>query len=95
MGEPANYTVEQFQRLFKCTGLLKTGKEKRRLARTGESTVVRAETITSSINGKWLEAKIFSERNAECLTSSTKTVTDVPLIPKTGWKAFLSQDLPQ
>ena len=35
-------------------------------------------------NGKWLEAKILRERNAESLTSSTKTVTDVPLIPKSG-----------
>lgn len=44
-------------------------------------------------NRKWLEAKILQERNAESLTSSTKTVTDVALIPKTGWKAFPSQDL--
>ena len=33
------------------------------------------------------------ERDAESLTSSTKTVNDVPVtVPQTGWKAFPSQD---
>ena len=35
----------------------------------------------------------MQERNAESLTSSTKTVNDVPVtVPQTGWKAFPSQD---
>ena len=45
-------------------------------------------------NGKWLEAKILRKRNAESLSSSTKTVNDVPVtVPQSGWKAFSSQDL--
>ena len=45
-------------------------------------------------NGKWLEAKILRNRKPESLEASIKTVPDVPLIPKTGWKAFPSKDLP-
>ena len=45
-------------------------------------------------SGKWLEAKILRNRKPESLEASIKTVPDVPLIPKTGWKAFPSQDLP-
>ena len=44
-------------------------------------------------NGKWLEAKILRNRKPESLEASIKTVPDVLLIPKTGWKAFPSQDL--
>ena len=45
-------------------------------------------------NGKWLELKILRNRKPESLEASIKTVHDVPLIPKTGWKAFPSQDIP-
>ena len=44
--------------------------------------------------GKWLEANILQNRKSESLESSINTVPDVPLIPKTGWRAFPSQDLP-
>ena len=44
-------------------------------------------------NGKWLEAKILRNRKPESLEVSIKTVPDVRLIPKTGWKAFPSKDL--
>jgi len=36
----------------------------------------------------------LKDRKAESLETSTKTMPDVPLILKTGWKAFPSQDLP-
>lgn len=45
-------------------------------------------------NEKWLEVKILRARNDKNLKTGAKAVSDVPPIPKTGWKAFPSQDLP-
>ena len=96
-GEPAKYTVEQLKRWLKCRGIKQTGKREDLLARVNDCLKSGNSHILDSCidNGKWLEAKILRERNAESLTSSTNTVNDVPVtVPQTGWKAFPSQDLP-
>ena len=95
-GELAKYTVEQLKRLLKCRGIKQTGKREDLLAHVNDCLTCKngnSHILDSCIdNGKWLEAKILRERNAESLTSSTKTVNDVPVtVPQTGWKAFPSQ----
>lgn len=94
--EPSNYTVEQLKRWLKCRGLKQGGKREDLFARVNDSLKSgNYQILDSSIdNGKWLEAKILREKNAGSLQTSSKVVSDVPLIPTTGWKAFPSQDLP-
>ena len=96
-GEPANYTVEQLERWLKCRGIKQTVKREDLLVRVKDCLKSGNSHILDSCidNGKWLEVKILRERNAESLTSNTKTVNDVPVtVPQTGWKVFPSQDLP-
>ena len=94
--EPANYTVEQLKRWLKCRGLKQSGKREDLLARVNDSLKSGNHHILDPgiHNGKWLEAKILRNRKPESLETSIKNVPDVQLIPKTGWKAFPSQELP-
>ena len=94
--EPANYIVEHLKRWFKCRGLKQAGKREDLLTRVNDCLKSGNHHILDPgiDNGKWLEAKILRNRKPESLEASTKTVPDVLLIPKTGWKAFPSQDLP-
>ena len=93
--EPANYTVEQLKRWLKCRGLKQAGKREDLLARVNDCLKSGNHRILDPgiDNGKWLEAKILRNRKPESLEASIKTMPDVLLIPKTGWKAFPSQDL--
>jgi len=98
-GEPANYTVEQLpvKRWLKCRGIKQTGKREDLLAPVKDCLKSGNSHILDSCidNGKWLEAKVLRERNAESLTSNTKTVNDfLVTVSLTGWKAFPSQNLP-
>ena len=80
-GEPANYTVEQLKRWLKCRSIKPTGKREDLHVRVKDSLKSGNSHILDSCidNGKWLEAKILRERNAESLTSNTKTMNDVPV----------------
>ena len=80
-GEPANYTVEQLKRWLKCRVIKQTGKREDLLVRVKDCLKSGNSHILDSCidNGKWLEAKILRQRNAESLTSNTKTVNDVPV----------------
>ena len=81
---------------MKCRGLKQAGKREDLLARVKDNVKSgNHQILDSSIdNGKWLETKILRQKNAESLQPSSTVVSDVPLILKTGWKAFPSQDLP-
>ena len=96
--EPVNYTVEQLKRwLSKCRGLKQAGKREDLLARVNNCLKggINHHILNPSIDdGKWMEVKILKDRKGESLETSTKTMPDVPLILKTCWKAFPSQDLP-
>ena len=94
--EPAKYTVEQLKRWLKCRGLKQARNRKDLLARVNDCLKSGNHHILDPgiDNGKWLKAKILRNRKPESLEASIKTVPDVPLIPKSGWKPFPSQDLP-
>ena len=87
------YTVEQLKRWLKCRGLKQARKREGLLgARVNDCLKSRNHHILDPgiDNGKWLEVKILRNRKPESLEASIKIVHDVPLIPKTGWKAFPS-----
>ena len=88
-GELAKYTVEQLKRLLKCRGIKQTGKREDLLAHVNDCLTCKnrnSHILDSCIdNGIWLEAKILRERNAESLTSSTKTVNDVSVDCSADW----------
>ena len=88
--EPASYTVEQLKRWLKCRGLKQAGKREDLLARVNDCLKSgRHHILDPSIdNGKWLEVKILRDRNDESFKTSAKALSDVPPIPKTGWKVF-------
>ena len=91
------YTVEQLKCWLKCRGLKQSGKREDLLGAQVNDCLKSGNhhILDPGIdNGKWLEAKILRNRKPESLEASIKTVPDVPLIPKTGWKAFPSKDLP-
>ena len=94
--EPGNYTVEQLKRWLKSWGLKQARKRKDLLARVNGCLKKGNHNILDPgiDNGKWLEAKIWRNRKPESLEASIKSVPNVSLIPKTGWKAFPSQDFP-
>ena len=70
-GEPAKYTVEQLKRWLKlkCRGIKQTRKREDLLARVNDCLKSgNSHILDSCIDiGKWLEAKILRERNAESL----------------------------
>ena len=91
------YTVEQLKCWLKCRRLKQAGKREDMLGAHVNDCLKSGNhhILDPGIdNGKWLEVNILRNRKPESLEASIKTVHDVPLIPKTGWKAFPSQDLP-
>ena len=66
-GEPANYTVEQLKCWLKCRGIKQTGEREDLLVRVKDClNSGNSHILDSCIDyGKWLEAKILRERNAE------------------------------
>ena len=91
--DPENYTVEQLKRWLRCRGLKLHGKRADLIARVRDSLKSSNHYVLdpSIDEGKWLQAKILKEKNAD--QSTVKSLT-IPITPKAGWKAFPSQDIP-
>ncbi|PFX25222.1 hypothetical protein AWC38_SpisGene10168 [Stylophora pistillata] len=85
--------VSQLKRWLKCRGLKLSGKRTDLIAsvcnclKSGNFFVLDSSTD----DGKWLEAKILGEKKV-----NQRHYNDLaaPVIPKTGWRAFPSQDIP-
>lgn len=90
---PASYTLEQLKCWLKCMGLKQAAEREDLLVRVNDCLKSENHHILDLgiDNGKWLKAKILRHRKPESLEVSIKTMPDVPLIPKTCWKALPSK----
>lgn len=88
-----NYMVSQLKRWLKCWGLRLSGKRTDLVARIRDCLKSANFYVldSSTDNGKWLEAKILKEKKVDQRHYNDLAV---PVIPKTGWRAFPSQDIP-
>ena len=91
--EPEEYTVEQLKRWLKCRGLKLSGKRDELVKRVRDCVAIgNHHTLDPSIDdGKWFAAKVLKESSD---SQPSCTSTSVPFIPSTGWRAFLSQNIP-
>lgn len=91
--EPENYTVEQLKRWLKCRGLKQGGKRAELITRVTDCIKAGSHHIldVSIDDGKWFAVKVHRENSNVQFTSE---FVSVPLLPKTGWHAFPSKDIP-
>lgn len=91
--EPEEYTVTQLKRWLKCRGLKQSGKRSELISRVSDC--IKAgnhRTLDVGIDeGKWFAAKVLKENSR---INVSNNVLDIPIIPKTGWCAFQSKDIP-
>ena len=81
------------KRWLKCRGLKLAGKRVDLIARVRDClNAGNYHVLDSSIDGgKWLQAKLLKEKKVDSFRVEDITA---PEAPKSGWKVFLSQDIP-
>ena len=88
--EPEEYIVGQLKRWLKCRRLKLSGKRDELLKRVSDFTYQKRESSHARSGYRWWQMVISknAKLQANCSLSS------LPLVPSTGWRAFPSQNIP-